>query len=164
MFLITVTDDHVSASQERFPAKAAAGPDSIGAARNSQLAAGAAEPGNPTSTSGSASGSASTSSTISTSPPSSLLPGVGEQRSHAGQHLQLRPAQAVHCCSEPRWNGLRHPVLWFLRVEPVLPAVTSHLAQAVQQGHYAPLHQGQQRGVPELSFFPTSTSTLPQLQ
>ncbi|KAF7649463.1 hypothetical protein LDENG_00141120, partial [Lucifuga dentata] len=175
---------------ERRSAEAAAGPDSIGAAGSSQLAtaAGATRPGAPSSSAATAatSGSASsTCSTLSSSSSSSLLPGVGEQHSHAGQHLQLCPAEAVYSCPEPRgsrlrhsvlWllrvqpvlpprgSRLRHSVLWLLRVQPVLPPLSSLLTQALQQGHRAPLHQGQQRGVSQFSFLPSSASTLPQLQ
>lgn len=161
----SASDRHrASPSQERVPAEAAAGPDSIGAAGSSLLAAaaaaggrGAAEPGSPASTSG----SATTCSSVPASAPSSLLSGAGEQRSHAGQHLQLRPAQAVHRRSEPRRLGLRHPVVRLLGVQPVLPSVPPHHPQALRQGQHARVPQGRERGVPRLSVLPASASSFP---
>lgn len=148
--------DGASVLQEPVPAETAAGPGSTGTAGRRRL------PGSPTSTSATTRGSAPTCSAVSAPASSPVLPGVREQHHHAGQHLQLRQAQAVHRRSESRRGRLRHPVVRLIGVQPVLPPVSPHPSQALQQGHYAHLQQGRECGVSELSVLPTSSSALPQ--
>lgn len=148
--------DDASVLQERVPAETAAGPGSTGTAGGRRL------PGSPTSTSATARGSASTCSAVSAPAASPVLPGVREQRRHAGQHLQLRQAQAVHRRPESRRGRLRHPVVGLIGVQPVLPPVSSHPSQALQQGHHACLQQSRERGDSGLAVLPASASSLSQ--
>lgn len=157
-----------SLSQQRVPAEAAAGPDSTGAAGGgSSLLAGAAsaaggisEPGSPASTTG----SAATCSGIAPTTTAPLLPGAGEQhRRNAGQHLQLRPAQAVHRRPEPWRLGLRHPIVGLLRLQPLLAAVSARLPQALWQGQRAAVPQGRQPGLARLAVLPAAAAAFLRL-
>lgn len=160
-----------SPSQQRVPAEAAAGPDSTGTAGGGSsllaragtaaAAGGKAEPGSPASNTG----SAATCSGIPPAATAPLLPGAGEQhRHHAGQHLQLRPAQAVHRRPEPRRLGLRHPIVGLLRLQPLLPAVPSRLPQALRQGQRAAVPPGRQPGLARLAVLPAPATAFLRLR
>lgn len=138
-FVMPVTDD-CCFPQEPVPDQAAARPDPPRATGSSHLAA-AAKPGSPTSTTTTSTSSRSPfpRASLATAPPAAVLPGAGDRRHHAGQHLQLCTAQAVHRCPNIGHVPLR-PLLWVIRVQRVLPPLSQHPTQALQQSHPASVY------------------------